>query len=59
MAFGQGLHFCLGAALARLEAQLAIGTLVQRLPNLQLQTDAPQWREAFTLRGLKLLPVSF
>jgi cytochrome P450 len=45
--------------LARLEGQLAIGTLVRRLPGLKLETDTPQWREAFTLRGLQALPVSF
>ncbi len=59
LAFGHGIHFCLGSALARLEAQLVIGALVQRLPNLQLRMDTPQWREAFTLRGLKSLPVRF
>jgi cytochrome P450 len=59
VAFGHGIHFCLGASLARLEAQLAIGTMVQRLPHLQLQTQTPQWRDAFTLRGLQTLPVSF
>ena len=59
LAFGQGIHFCLGAALARLEGQIAIGTLVRRLPGLRLQTDTPQRREAFTLRGLQALPVSF
>jgi cytochrome P450 len=59
LAFGHGIHFCLGASLARLEGQLAIGTLVRRLPGLKLETDTPQWREAFTLRGLQTLPVSF
>jgi cytochrome P450 len=59
LAFGHGIHFCLGASLARLEGQLAIGTLVRRLPGLKLETDTPQWREAFTLRGLQALPVSF
>ncbi|HJY84582.1 MAG TPA: cytochrome P450 [Candidatus Binatia bacterium] len=59
LAFGQGIHFCLGAALARLEAQLAIGTLLRRLPKLTRQTTTPEWREAFTLRGLRVLPVTF
>jgi len=58
LAFGYGIHFCLGASLARLEGQIAIGTLVRRLPGLKLETDTPQWREAFTLRGLQSLPVS-
>src|SRR5262245_48923849 len=52
LAFGHGIHFCLGASLARLEAQIALGTVAGRLPDLTLATDAPQWRDAFTLRGL-------
>ncbi len=59
VAFGFGLHFCLGAPLARLEGQTAIGALVQRLPDLELLTEAPEWRETFTLRGLKSLPAGF
>lgn len=59
LAFGHGIHFCLGASLARLEGQLALGTLVRRLPGLTLETDTPQWRDAFTLRGLQALPVKF
>jgi cytochrome P450 len=59
LAFGHGIHFCLGAALARLEAQSAIGTMIQRLPHLTLQSDTLQWRPAFTLRGLQALPVTF
>jgi cytochrome P450 len=59
VAFGHGIHFCLGAALARLEAQLAVGEVVRRLPNLRLGTEAPQRRDAFTLRGLTSLPVTF
>jgi cytochrome P450 len=59
LAFGQGIHFCLGAALARLEGQIALGTLVRRLPGLALATEAPERRDAFTLRGLRTLPVTF
>ncbi len=59
LAFGHGIHFCLGAALARLEGQCAIGTLVKRQPELRLQTETLQWRDAFTLRGLQSLPVAF
>jgi pimeloyl-[acyl-carrier protein] synthase len=59
IAFGFGIHFCLGAPLARLEAQIALGTLLRRMPRLELATDAPQWRESSTLRGLKALPLSF
>jgi pimeloyl-[acyl-carrier protein] synthase len=57
IAFGWGIHFCLGAPLARVEGQIAINTLVQRLPKLALATDAPEFRQSLTLRGLKSLPV--
>jgi pimeloyl-[acyl-carrier protein] synthase len=59
IAFGWGIHFCLGAPLARVEGQIAINTLVQRLPKLALATERPEFRESLTLRGLKALPVSF
>jgi cytochrome P450 len=59
IAFGFGIHFCLGAPLARLEGQIALGTLARRLPRLALATDAPEWRESQVLRGLKALPVTF
>ena len=58
LAFGHGIHFCLGAALARLEGQIAINTLLRRMPYIQLQTDDLEWRENVGLRGLKALPVS-
>jgi pimeloyl-[acyl-carrier protein] synthase len=59
LAFGRGVHFCVGVWLARLEGQIAISTLLRRLPNLTLQTDTPAWRAASNWRGLKALPVSF
>ncbi|HEV8438018.1 MAG TPA: cytochrome P450 [Methylomirabilota bacterium] len=59
IAFGWGIHFCLGAPLARVEGQIAINTLVQRLPKLALATDTPQFRQSLTLRGLSTLPVAF
>ena len=59
IAFGWGIHFCLGAPLARVEGQIAINTLVQRLPKLALATEAPEFRQSLTLRGLKSLPVRF
>ena len=58
IAFGWGIHFCLGAPLARLEGQIAIDTLVRRFPELALATDRPEYRTSLTLRGLKSLPVS-
>jgi pimeloyl-[acyl-carrier protein] synthase len=57
IAFGLGIHFCLGAPLARVEGQIAIGTLVRRLPKLALDVDQPEYRQSLTLRGLKALPV--
>jgi cytochrome P450 len=59
IAFGWGIHFCLGAPLARIEGQIAIGTLVRRLPKLALATEAPEFRQSLTLRGLASLPVTF
>jgi len=59
IAFGFGIHFCLGAPLARIEGQVAIGTLLRRMPALKLVSDTPEWRESSVLRGLKALPVTF
>src|SRR5438067_9805082 len=59
IAFGWGIHFCLGAPLARVEGQIALNTLVQKLPQLALATDRPEYRQSLTLRGLKTLPVTF
>ena len=61
VAFGQGIHYCLGAPLARLEGEIAITTLLTRLPSLHLAI-APEdviWRPAIELRGLQSLPVAF
>jgi cytochrome P450 len=50
--FGGGIHFCLGAQLARIEAEVAISTLLRRLPNLKIDDVAnPEWRPTFVLRG--------
>ena len=59
ISFGFGIHFCLGAPLARVEGQLAIGTLLRRMPRLALAVDTLEWRESSVLRGLKRLPVTF
>ncbi|HKQ66740.1 MAG TPA: cytochrome P450 [Methylomirabilota bacterium] len=59
IAFGWGIHFCLGAPLARVEGQIAIDALVRRLPGLALATHEPEYRQSLTLRGLKTLPVKF
>jgi cytochrome P450 len=59
IAFGFGIHFCLGAPLARIEGQVAIGTLLRRWRTLKPVSDTPEWRESSVLRGLKTLPVTF
>jgi cytochrome P450 len=63
LAFGHGIHVCLGAPLARLEAEVAIGTLAARIPDLRLDThpDALQWRgrSLSGVRSLVSLPVTF
>ena len=60
LSFGGGIHFCLGAQLARIEAEIAISTLLRRLPELKLDdAENPEWRPTFVLRGLKQLPASW
>jgi cytochrome P450 len=59
ISFGSGIHFCLGAPLARVEGQIALGTLLQRAPRLALAETASEWRESSVLRGLKRLRVTF
>ena len=59
ISFGFGIHFCLGAPLARLEGQIAVAALVERLPDLALVTETPEWSDSFVLRGVKSLPVRF
>jgi cytochrome P450 len=59
LAFGWGIHFCLGAPLARLEGQIAFSTLLRRFPRLALAADQVEYRETSTLRGLRELPVTF
>jgi cytochrome P450 len=57
VAFGHGPHFCLGAPLARLEAQVAFSRLVERFPSLRAVGEAASWRPGLVLRGLTALPV--
>jgi cytochrome P450 len=60
LSFGGGIHFCLGAQLARIEAEVAINTLLRRIPDLRLDdAENPEWRPSFVLRGLKSLPASW
>jgi cytochrome P450 len=58
VSFGAGHHFCLGAALARVEAQIALTRLAQ-LSDIELATEEPEWRKQATLRGLEHLPIRF
>jgi cytochrome P450 len=59
IAFSAGAHFCVGATLARLEAQIAFPKLLQRLPQIELAVEEPEYRATITLRGLQELPVTF
>ncbi len=59
VSFGHGIHYCLGAPLARLEGQIALLYLIQRFPNMRLAAERPEWGDNLILRGLKSLPVAF
>ena len=59
VAFGYGMHYCLGAPLARLEGQIAINTLIRRLPELSLQDEDLEWHDNMAFRSLRSLPVVF
>jgi cytochrome P450 len=59
LAFGAAAHFCFGAALARIEGQVAFDTILRRLRNINLETFKLEWRQNLGLRGLTRLPVSF
>ncbi len=57
LAFGVGTHFCVGSALARLEARIAFSGLLDRFPNMELATETPEYRSNPVLRGLTSLPL--
>lgn len=61
LGYGHGIHYCLGAPLARLEGQAAIATLLRRLPDLRLAAEPGdlRWRGGLIMRGLRTLPVEF
>lgn len=59
LSFGQGIHYCLGSPLARLEGQIAINSILSRCPGLELTGEPLEWRQAMSLRGLNALPVMF
>ncbi|MBG0565559.1 cytochrome P450 family protein [Actinoplanes aureus] len=59
LSFGHGIHYCVGAPLARLELEIAIGTVRRRFPGMRLAVPADElrWRPSFRVRGLVALPV--
>jgi hypothetical protein len=57
LSFGFGAHFCLGASLARLEGQIALGSAVARFPGMKLASDRVEWKSGIVLRGLVSLPI--
>jgi cytochrome P450 len=61
LGYGHGIHYCLGAPLARLEGQAALATLLRRLPDLRLAAEPTdlRWRGGLIMRGLRTLPVEF
>jgi cytochrome P450 len=59
LAFGHGIHFCLGAPLARLEGQVALPALLARFPRLSPRGEAPEWLDSLVFRGMRSLPVAF
>ncbi|MFG2329348.1 cytochrome P450 [Streptomyces sp. NPDC048604] len=61
LGYGHGIHYCLGAPLARLEGQIALASLLTRLPDLRLGADPAElrWRGGLIMRGLRTLPVEF
>jgi cytochrome P450 len=61
VAFGHGVHYCVGAPLARLEGTIAINALLVRFPNIRLNTtvDKLQWNESLLIHGMKSLPIAY
>jgi cytochrome P450 len=58
LAFSSGIHYCVGASLARAEAAIALQAIVQSLPELRI-ASRPRWRDTYVLRGLTSMPVSW
>jgi len=57
LAFGYGPHFCMGAALAKMEAQIALSRLLRRMPQVQLGINHFEYEPLYILRALKSLPI--
>ena len=58
LAFGYGIHFCVGATLGRLEGRLAFGAVLDRFADLELLVDEPEWHETTGVRALRRLPIA-
>ena len=59
LTFGYGLHHCIGASTARMEADVAFTTLLQRTREIRMLVDEPEWRNIFRFRGLRSLLIAF
>jgi cytochrome P450 len=59
LGFGWGIHYCVGSHLGRLETELAVNSVLRRMPDLALATDRVEWRDTSSIRGLKRLPLTF
>jgi len=59
LTFGYGLHHCIGASTARMEADVAFTTLLQRTREIRMLVDEPEWRNILRFRGLRSLPIAF
>src|SRR5205085_9563865 len=57
LGFGYGMHYCLGAPLARLETQIAIEALLRHFPNMRLEEETIEWHATILSRGLKMLQI--
>jgi cytochrome P450 len=59
MSFGGGIHYCLGAFLARVQGEIVFDTIIRRMPELRLETLRPEWHQNVFVRGLRSLPVTW
>ena len=59
IAFGYGIHFCVGAPLARMESRFALAAMMKRMTEIELGDNPPVWRDSLVLRGLSSLPIRF
>jgi len=59
LSFGKGAHYCVGSALASLEAEIAFSTIIERMPNIRLASRHVKWVNNINFRGLQALPVEF